>query len=166
MLNKEGIDIIKKIRLILDTSSGYWNIDNYPTNEAKTLLIKANTELIFQYTKFYDLLDGNKSKNQMLKSCLHTNLNNVLSLDIYDYEYPTFLNSTFIKTKNNKNILLVPRYKNFRNLESEIEKIYQGLYPYSEIIFVNSDFLISDHGAVHCITNYIPSYNKFSNSLK
>jgi agmatine/peptidylarginine deiminase len=74
---------------------------------------------------------------------------------VYVYYYRTYLNSTLIQTSDQQ-ILLIPRYSGLEEMESEVRSLYQQTYPNAKIIFINCDHLITQHGAIHCITITLP----------
>jgi agmatine/peptidylarginine deiminase len=71
------------------------------------------------------------------------------------YIYRTYLNSTYINGYTGK-IVLVPRYKEFKHLEDNIVQAYRTVYPDADVIFIDSDAIISSYGAVHCTTLTLP----------
>ncbi len=75
--------------------------------------------------------------------------------DAYVYIYRTYLNSTYIKGKE-KNLLLVPGYRGWEELETKVRDIYESVYPNTDIVFINSDSIIKQYGTIHCITLSIP----------
>jgi agmatine/peptidylarginine deiminase len=74
------------------------------------------------------------------------------------YIYRSYLNSTFIKGKE-KNLLLVPGYEGCKYLESEVKALYESVYKNTDIVFINSDKIIKQYGAIHCMTLTIPKLN-------
>lgn len=108
---------------------------------------------------FIDLL-VNKSlsflhKDEKTKS----DINNYLSIKYYNYYYPTYINSIYINTNKGK-LLLVPKFSKLEYMEDEIVNIYKKYYSDTKIAFVNSDYIIRQHGALHCITNVLPYIDK------
>lgn len=105
-----------------------------------------------------ELLDYSEREIVLLKSI-------IVSPEHYDYYYPTYLNSTFIKS-GNKQILLVPRYSNFEDKETKVISIFQQFYPNAKIIFINCNHIITQQGAIHCISTKIPKIQQFELSRK
>ncbi len=73
----------------------------------------------------------------------------------YEYVYRTYLNSTFLNGRSRR-MLLVPSYSGLEEMEETIRQIYTELYPNTEIVFINSDAIIEQDGAIHCVTITIP----------
>ena len=76
--------------------------------------------------------------------------------DNYDYIFRSYLNSVYINGTSGR-MLLVPSYDGCATLEQEVESIYRSAYPDTEIVFINSDAIIQEFGAIHCVALTVPS---------
>jgi len=77
----------------------------------------------------------------------------------YNYVYRSYLNATYINGLSGR-MLLVPSYSAYKDLERQVYNIYQELFPNTEIVFINSDEIIKQYGAVHCATITVPDFNR------
>jgi agmatine/peptidylarginine deiminase len=73
--------------------------------------------------------------------------------------YRTYLNSVFINGQGGR-ALMVPAYEGCAEIEREVERLYRALYPATEIFWTNCDEIITQYGALHCITSAIPRFTK------
>jgi hypothetical protein len=80
----------------------------------------------------------------------------------YDYVYRTYLNATYLDGPSGR-VLLVPSYEGYDEMEKKVRKIYKEVYPDTDIVFINSDEIISEEGAIHCVTTTVPDFarNKY-----
>ena len=69
--------------------------------------------------------------------------------------YHTYLNALHLKGDGREKVL-VPGYRNYKKLEPEVRTQFQQAYPKAEIVFIPSDTLIRQLGAVHCMTCVLP----------
>jgi len=76
----------------------------------------------------------------------------------YTYIYRTYLNSTYLNGPSGK-MLLVPSYEGCEEMEQQVREIYKELYPGAEIVFIESDGIIDQYGAIHCLTVTMPAFH-------
>ena len=79
--------------------------------------------------------------------------------EYYSYLYRSYLNATYINGSSGR-MLLVPSYSDYEEIERQVCDIYQELFPDTEIVFVNSDEIIKQYGAVHCATITVPDFRR------
>jgi len=77
----------------------------------------------------------------------------------YFYVYRSYLNATFINGKSGR-LLLVPSYSGYREMEEKVLAVYRELFPDTRIVFVNSDEIIKQYGAIHCVTITVPDFQR------
>ena len=77
----------------------------------------------------------------------------------YFYVYRSYLNATFINGKSGR-LLLVPSYSGYREMEEKVLAVYRELFPDTRIVFINSDEIIKQYGAIHCVTITVPDFQR------
>ena len=77
----------------------------------------------------------------------------------YFYVYRSYLNATFINGKSGR-LLLVPSYSGYQELEGKVLAAYRELFPDTRIVFINSDEIIKQYGAIHCVTITVPDFQQ------
>ena len=77
----------------------------------------------------------------------------------YNYVYRSYLNATYINGLSGR-MLLVPSYAAYKDLERQVYNIYRELFPNTEIVFINSDEIIKQYGAIHCVTVTVPDFKR------
>jgi len=75
----------------------------------------------------------------------------------YFYVYRSYLNATYINGSSGK-LLLVPSYTGFQEIERKVAAIYRAQFPAAKIVFINSDEIIRQYGAIHCATITVPDF--------
>ena len=83
----------------------------------------------------------------------------LLGIPEYHYITRTYINSLFVNGK--KKAVLLPVYRGYDEFNKEARRIYEEVYSeaYGEvdIVPIYTDILIPFDGAIHCITNTVPS---------
>ncbi|MDF1593471.1 MAG: agmatine deiminase family protein [Desulfobacterales bacterium] len=77
----------------------------------------------------------------------------------YFYVYRSYLNATYINGKSGR-LLLVPGYSGYRAMEEKVLAVYRELFPDTRIVFINSDEIIKQYGAIHCVTITVPDFQR------
>ena len=153
------LNFYKLLLLELLNSEGYQNydlnnIDNMSKDEIEKMLIDLAKRSI---SEELDIDEQEGEIDKLLELIIKIYIKELLKQDpdACNYIYRTYLNSTFIKAENG-NLLLVPGYNGFEKMEQRIRMKYHSVYPNSEIVFINSDCIIEQYGAIHCTTLTIP----------
>ncbi|MEW6671256.1 MAG: agmatine deiminase family protein [Thermodesulfobacteriota bacterium] len=105
--------------------------------------------------------DEKRSDNELLNQLLNGYLREGTLEDPgnYVYVYRSYLNATYINGQSGR-LLLVPSYSGFQDLERKVSAIYRSLFPDAGIVFINSDEIIRQYGAIHCVTITVPDFRK------
>ncbi len=124
------------------------------------------------YAKEHDMEAVNVTEEQLMQAVAPDLKDRLQGLtaeepDLTSCIYRTYINCTYLKASPTDQILLVPSYslesadgdrKPLSATEVQVRKIYEALYPGVEVIFINSDEVIKEYGAVHCVTCVIPKF--------
>ncbi len=111
------------------------------------------------------LLKGSKYENLSYEKLLNKLLTDYLRAGVeedpsnYFYVYRSYLNATYINGVSGR-MLLVPSYSGYQELERKVHEIYKELFPETEIVFINSDEIIKQYGAIHCVTMTVPDFQR------
>lgn len=80
--------------------------------------------------------------------------------------YRTYLNATHLHNADGKEAVIIPRYKPrhegeievLAQMEEQVLAAYRKAFPEADLHWLDSDSLIGNFGAVHCITHTVPDW--------
>lgn len=129
-------------------------------------IIKNDQELLLCLAKsVLDHEEMSGENEEVIRKGLARIFSHYLYEDIYEdpgnytYIYRTYHNAVFLNGPTSQ-MLLVPSYSNCEEMEEEVKRIYEELYPETEIVFINCDDIIQQYGALHCVTTTIPDFTR------
>ena len=135
-------------------------------NRSVSKLLQGDPQLLEWIAASYraDLPPGegeNLSPNELLNQLLHDYIREGTLEDPsnYFYVYRSYLNATFINGRSGR-LLLVPSYSGFQELEQKVLAVYRELFADTRIVFINSDEIIRQYGAIHCVTITVPDFQR------
>ena len=81
--------------------------------------------------------------------------------------YRTYLNSIYINDGTGGGVFLVPRYAGgspeeqslLAGMERSVQRAYQAARPEAKVVWIDCDAIITQYGAIHCLTRAVPKLN-------
>ena len=151
-------------------------IDGWPSESANKKMIDVirknkpdSTDVIsiIKYQKFIDKeVDIYGASEELISIYINPWVGSfqseLIGLPDYYYITRTYINSQFIN--GDRKVVFLPYYKGYDKTNQVAHKIYEEVYNEAygqvDIVPIYSDLIIPYQGAIHCITNLIPSVNQ------